>query len=65
MSRSEANEKRKREKNMADPYEILGVSRDASEEEIKKAKEESEGKEHETGGIRKPWCFGRKNGGTL
>ena len=36
-NRYERNEKKKRKKRMSDPYEILGVQRGASEEEIKKA----------------------------
>ena len=37
-NRYERNEKKKRKKRMSDPYEILGVQRGASEEEIKKLK---------------------------
>ena len=36
-NRYERKEKKKRKKTMSDPYEILGVQRGASEEEIKKA----------------------------
>ena len=36
-NRYERNEKKKRKKRMSEPYEILGVQRGASEEEIKKA----------------------------
>lgn len=37
MNRYMQNEKKKRENEMADPYQILGVSRDATEDEIKRA----------------------------